>query len=69
MHAATPSPGSSDWMSAHTTQFAVDALGVTGEPHGFAVEQERIEAYAAATNDTGSDSGQGVTIDGLAEIG
>ncbi len=40
-------------MEASTTpKFKTDAIGEWGEPVAFEVERERIQAYAAATNDT-----------------
>ena len=38
-------------MSITTSNFNVDAIGVPGDPHEFAVDRERLQAYAAATND------------------
>jgi acyl dehydratase len=38
-------------MSTTTNQFNAAAIGVAGDPAEFAVEQERLQAYAAATND------------------
>ncbi len=38
-------------MSTAIQAFNADAIGAWGEPVEFAVEQERITAYAAATND------------------
>ncbi|CAN5545066.1 MaoC/PaaZ C-terminal domain-containing protein [soil metagenome] len=40
-------------LSTETTpEFKTDAIGKWGEPVSFEVERERIQAYAAATNDT-----------------
>ena len=39
-------------MSTATHQFDLDRLGLPGDEDEFVVEQERIVAYAAATNDT-----------------
>jgi len=38
-------------MTQATQEFTTDAIGKWGEPIEFAVERERIAAYAAATND------------------
>jgi acyl dehydratase len=39
-------------VSTATQAFNTEAIGIWGEPVEFAVEQERIAAYAAATNDS-----------------
>ncbi len=39
-------------MSTTTTEFKTEALGQFGDPVEFEVERERLQAYAAATNDT-----------------
>jgi acyl dehydratase len=38
-------------MSVSTSDFNVEAIGTWSDPVEFAVERERIQAYAAATND------------------
>jgi acyl dehydratase len=38
-------------MTTATQGFNLDAIGVLGQPVEFTVERERIQAYAAATND------------------
>lgn len=38
-------------MSVTTPQFGVDKIGTWGDPDEFAVERDRIKAYAEATND------------------
>jgi acyl dehydratase len=38
-------------MSVNTSDFKTEAIGTWGDPDEFAVERDRIKAYAAATND------------------